>query len=114
MPKTAYVYILASQRNGTLYTGVTNNLERRIYEHKNHLLKGFTDKYNVTRLVWFTAGEDMQAAIALEKKIKNRGRQCKIDLIEKTNPDWKDLRSEEHTSELQSRPHIVCRLLLEK
>jgi len=91
MTQTAYVYILASRKNGTLYTGVTNNLERRMYEHKNHLVQGFTDKYNVTRLVWFTHGEDMQAAIALEKKIKNRGRQWKIDLIEKTNPDWKDL-----------------------
>lgn len=91
MPQASYVYILASQRNGTLYTGVTNNLERRIYEHKNHLGQGFTNKYNVTRLVWFTAGEDMQAAIALEKKIKNRGRQWKVNLIEQTNPDWKDL-----------------------
>lgn len=91
MPQAAYVYILASQRNGTLYTGVTNNLERRIYEHKNHLGQGFTNKYNVTRLVWFTAGEDMQAAIAVEKKIKNRGRQWKVNLIEQTNPDWKDL-----------------------
>lgn len=76
MTKTAYVYILASQKNGTLYTGVTNNLERRMYEHKAHLMQGFTDKYNVTRLVWFTHGKDMQAAIAL---------------IEKTNPHWKDL-----------------------
>ena len=91
MSQTAYVYILASRRNGTLYTGVTNNLERRMHEHKNHLVQGFTDKYKVTRLVWFTHGDDMQAAITLEKKIKNRSRQWKIDLIEKTNPDWKDL-----------------------
>ena len=91
MSKTAFVYILASKRNGTLYTGVTGNLERRLHEHKNHLLDGFTKKYDVTRLVWFTQGDDIQAAIVLEKKIKNRSRQWKIDLIEKNNPDWKDL-----------------------
>ncbi|HEY6530041.1 MAG TPA: GIY-YIG nuclease family protein [Cellvibrionaceae bacterium] len=91
MSKTAFVYILASKKNGTLYTGVTNNLERRMYEHKYHLLEGFTDKYDVTRLVWFAQGEDIQAAISLEKKIKNRNRQWKIDLIEKTNPNWDDL-----------------------
>jgi len=91
MSKTAFVYILASKRNGTLYTGVTGNLERRLHEHKNHLLDGFTKKYDVTRLVWFTQGDDIQAAIVLEKKIKNRSRKWKIDLIEKNNPDWKDL-----------------------
>lgn len=91
MAKTACVYILASQKNGTLYTGVTNNLQRRMYEHKHHLSNGFTDKYCVTRLVWFTQGEDIQEAIALEKKIKNRNRQWKIALIEKTNPNWDDL-----------------------
>lgn len=91
MSKAAYVYILASQKNGTLYTGVTNNLERRMYEHKHHLFDGFTDKYAVTRLVWFTHGEDIQEAIMLEKKIKNRNRKWKIDLIEKTNPNWDDL-----------------------
>jgi|GEM_PF-106273 len=91
MSKKAFVYILASKKNGTLYTGVTNNLERRMYEHKHHLLEGFTDKYDVTRLVWFAQGEDIQAAISLEKKIKNRNRQWKIDLIEKTNPNWDDL-----------------------
>jgi putative endonuclease len=89
--KQAYVYILASKKNGTLYTGVTNNLERRMYEHKHHLVDGFTKKYDVTRLVWFTQGEDIQAAITFEKKIKNRSRQWKIDLIEKTNPRWDDL-----------------------
>lgn len=91
MSKTAFVYILASKRNGTLYTGVTSNLERRMYEHKHHLLDGFTDKYDVTRLVWFTQGEDIREAITLEKKIKNRNRQWKITLIEKTNPNWDDL-----------------------
>lgn len=91
MLKTAYVYILASRKNGTLYTGVTSNLERRMYEHKHHLLDGFTDKYDVTRLVWFTQGEDIREAISLEKKIKNRNRTWKIELIEKTNPNWDDL-----------------------
>lgn len=91
MTKSAYVYILASKKRGTLYTGVTNNLERRMYEHKHHLLDGFTSKYDVTRLVWFERGEDIAAAISLEKKIKNRNRQWKIDLIEKRNPGWLDL-----------------------
>jgi putative endonuclease len=91
MSKTAFVYMLASKKNGTLYTGVTSNLERRMYEHKHHLLDGFTDKYDVTRLVWFTQGEDIREAITLEKKIKNRNRQWKITLIEKTNPNWDDL-----------------------
>jgi len=91
MSKTAYVYMLASKKNGTLYTGVTSNLQRRIYEHKHHLLEGFTKKYDVTRLVWFVQSEDIVAAIELEKKIKNRARQWKINLIEKTNPNWDDL-----------------------
>ena len=89
--KSAYVYILASKKRGTLYTGVTSNLERRMYEHRHHLLQGFTNQYNVTRLVWFIQGESIIAAIELEKKIKNRGRQWKINLIEKTNPNWNDL-----------------------
>ncbi|MFL6682753.1 MAG: GIY-YIG nuclease family protein [Burkholderiaceae bacterium] len=87
----AYVYILASDRRGTLYTGVTSDLARRIHQHREHLLEGFTRKYEVTRLVWYLQGEDIAAAIALEKKIKNRGRQWKIDLIETSNPDWNDL-----------------------
>ncbi|GAB4123382.1 MAG: GIY-YIG nuclease family protein [Roseiflexaceae bacterium] len=91
MPKVAYVYILANKKHGTLYTGVTNNLQRRIHEHKCRVLKGFTRKYQVTRLVWFVQGDDMDAAIAMEKKIKNRNRQWKIALIEKYNPDWDDL-----------------------
>ena len=70
MTKTAFVYILANKKNGVLYTGVTNNLERRLYEHRHHLLKGFTSQYGVTRLVWFTQGEDIASAIDLEKKIR--------------------------------------------
>ncbi len=91
MTKSAFVYILASKKCGTLYTGVTNNLERRMYEHKHHLLEGFTHKYDVVRLVWYTQGNDITEAISLEKKIKNRGRQWKIDLIERGNPNWDDL-----------------------
>ena len=91
MAKTAYVYMLSSKKNGTLYVGVTSDLERRLYQHKNHLLPGFTSKYDVTRLVWYAQGEDISAAIGLEKKIKNRSRQWKVALIEQNNPDWDDL-----------------------
>ena len=91
MPKTAYVYILASRRHGTLYTGVTSNLIQRMHQHRQHATDGFTSKYSVTRLVRYIHGEDISAAIALEKKIKNRGRQWKVDLIETENPDWSDL-----------------------
>ena len=91
MSKEAYVYILASKKNGTLYTGVTNNLEKRILEHKSKTHKGFTEKYDVDQLVWFTVGSSIRAAIELEKKIKNRGRQWKVNLIEKMNPGWCDL-----------------------
>lgn len=87
----AYVYILSNRKRGVLYTGVTSNLERRMYQHKNHLIPGFTDKYNATLLVWFVQGDDINQAISLEKKIKNRSRQWKIDLIEKSNPGWQDL-----------------------
>ena len=91
MTKPAYVYILASKKHGTLYTGVTSNLEQRIYQHQHHLLGEFTSKYQVTRLVWYQQGEDITEAIQLEKKIKNRNRQWKIALIERHNPHWTDL-----------------------
>ncbi len=91
MPRNAYVYILANQKRGTLYIGVTSDLVRRLQQHRQKLFEGFTSRYDVIRLVWYVHGEDIAAAIALEKKIKNRGRQWKIDLIEKTNPDWFDL-----------------------
>jgi len=94
MNGTYYVYILASDKNGTLYTGVTNNLEHRIIEHKTKQFRGFTSKYNVDKLVWFEFGGSIEKAIELEKKIKNRGRQWKINLIEKKNPDWEDLSKE--------------------
>lgn len=92
MNKQAYVYILASQRNGTLYTGVTGNLINRIYEHKSKVhMESFTAKYAVDKLVWYDVGDDITAAIELEKKIKNRNRAWKIALIEKHNPEWRDL-----------------------
>jgi len=86
-----FVYILAGKRNGTLYIGVTNNLVRRIYEHKNNLLPGFTSKYNVHNLVYFEQTEDVNAALNRGKQLKKWHRQWKIDLIEKENPDWNDL-----------------------
>ncbi|MDR3049395.1 MAG: GIY-YIG nuclease family protein [Elusimicrobiota bacterium] len=94
MDKYYYVYILANKENGTIYTGVTNNLRRRVIEHKTKQVKGFTSKYNVDNLVWFETIQDINIAIEFEKKIKNRGRQWKIDLIEKNNPNWEDLSKE--------------------
>lgn len=86
-----YIYILASQRNGTLYTGVTNNLKKRIYEHKNDLVEGFTKKYKVHTLVYFEQTSDINSAIQREKRIKTWKRKWKLDLIEGVNPNWKDL-----------------------
>ena len=86
-----YVYILASKQNGTLYIGVTNSLVRRIYEHKNDLVDGFTKKYNVKMLVYYESTEDVLSAIAREKAIKKWNRDWKITLIETENPEWKDL-----------------------
>ncbi len=86
-----FVYILASQRNGTLYVGVTNNLVRRIHEHREKLIEGFTSQYNVTRLVWFDQTASVEEAIAHEKRLKRWRREWKIELIEKTNPNWDDL-----------------------
>ncbi len=89
--KSYFVYVLASARNGTLYIGVTNNLERRMYEHSHHLQPGFTDTYNVTRLVYFEETSSVEAAIAREKQLKNWRRAWKLELIEKENPEWRDL-----------------------
>ncbi len=91
MEKLPCVYILASKRNGTLYTGVTSNLVKRVYEHKNGLADGFTKKYGVHHLVYFELHEDMLAAISREKQIKKWNRAWKRELIEKNNPAWKDL-----------------------
>jgi len=91
MENSYYVYILASKRNGTLYTGITNNLKRRIYEHKNNLIKGFTQKYNIHNLVYFETTNDVNAAIEREKNIKKWNRKWKLELIEKQNPNWNNL-----------------------
>ncbi|MFA6554732.1 MAG: GIY-YIG nuclease family protein [Candidatus Paceibacterota bacterium] len=91
MNKTFYVYILASDVNGTLYIGVTNDLKRRLYEHKNNLVDGFTEKYNVHRLVWYDYTDNIESAIQREKQLKKWNRKWKIELIEKTNPQWNDL-----------------------
>ena len=91
MRENVFVCILASRPRGALYTGVTNDLARRVHEHVHRLQRGFTSKYDIHRMVWYVHGEDTSSAIALEKKIKNRGRQWKIDLIEKQNPRWEDL-----------------------
>lgn len=91
--KHYYVYIMTSS-TGTLYTGMTNNLERRVYEHKNKLIDGFTKKYNITRLVYFEVFGDVRDAIVREKQIKSWRRSKKIDLIKSMNPEWQDLSEE--------------------
>jgi len=88
--KEYFVYIMTN-KSRTLYTGVTNNLERRVYEHKNKLLPGFASKYNITKLVYYESGDDISVAIAREKQIKGWLRAKKIALIESMNPEWKDL-----------------------
>ena len=89
-----YVYLLASQRNGTLYLGVTSDLVKRISQHKNDLAEGFTKKYGVKLLVWFEHHTDINEAILCEKQIKKWNRAWKIELIEAANPDWRDLYEE--------------------
>jgi putative endonuclease len=89
--KNYYVYILASSRNGTLYIGVTNDLERRIYEHKNNLVEGFTKQYKVHALVFFESTGDIESAITKEKSLKKYSRKDKLKLIESINPNWEDL-----------------------
>jgi len=89
--KQPAVYILASKRNGTLYTGVTSDLVKRIWEHKNDLVEGFTQQYHVHDLVWFELHDNMTTAIEREKNIKEWKREWKLNLIEKNNPDWQDL-----------------------
>jgi putative endonuclease len=91
MMKTYFVYILANKRNGTLYIGITNDLMRRSSEHKSGSIEGFTKKYSISKLVYFESTTDVNEAIAREKRLKKWKRQWKIDLIEKLNPDWRDL-----------------------
>lgn len=89
-----YVYIMTNPSK-TLYTGVTNNLSRRVYEHKSKIIEGFTKKYNITKLVYYEETDDISVAIAREKQIKGWLREKKIKLIESVNPAWKDLGQEE-------------------
>jgi len=89
-----YVYILTNWNNRIVYTGVTNNLERRLFEHKNKLLEGFTKKYNLNKLVYYETTSDIHSAIEREKEIKNWRREKKNRLVETSNPEWKDLSME--------------------
>jgi len=89
--KNYYVYVMASRRNGTLYIGVTNDLVRRVYEHKNDLIKGFTSKYGIHQLVYYEQTADILSAIQREKQMKKWNRKWKMELIEVENPGWVDL-----------------------
>ncbi len=86
-----YTYILFNQRNGTLYIGVTADLVKRVYEHKHHIFKGFTEKYNIDKLAYYEIHQDINEAIRREKQLKAWKRSWKLELIEQNNPDWKDL-----------------------
>ncbi len=86
-----WIYITTNQRNNVLYTGITNNIARRIYEHKNKIVKGFTSKYNIDKLIYIEEYSNPEETIAREKQIKAGSRKRKIQLIEKLNPQWRDL-----------------------
>ena len=85
------VYIVASQRNGTIYTGVTSNLVQRVWQHKNNFIKGFSSRYDTHTLVWYEIHETMESAFTREKRLKNWKRDWKLKLIERGNPQWEDL-----------------------
>ena len=89
--KQYYVYMLASKRNGTLYIGITSDLIKRVWEHKNGVVEGFTQKYNVHKLVYYEIAADAESAIIREKQMKKWLRQWKVELIEKSNTKWEDL-----------------------
>lgn len=91
LDRSYFVYILASRCNGTLYIGVASDLIKRVWEHKQDLIDGFTKKYSVKALVWFEPTESIEAAIAREKQLKKWNRKWKIELIQKSNPKWRDL-----------------------
>jgi len=91
MNKQPAVYIISNKRNGTLYIGVTSALVKRVWEHKNNLVEGFSKRYGLHQLVWHEAHENMESAITREKQIKKWNREWKMRLIEEMNPDWKDL-----------------------
>ena len=89
--KNFYVYILCNKRNGTLYTGVTSDLIKRVYEHKSNLIDGFSKKYSIHDLVWYESHKTVEEAIIREKQIKKWNRRWKLKLIERDNPEWNDL-----------------------
>ncbi|MBC8212765.1 MAG: GIY-YIG nuclease family protein [Gammaproteobacteria bacterium] len=91
MERQPYVYILANKKNGTLFTGVTSSLVKRVWEHKNNLIDGFTTQYSVHDLVWYELHDSMDTAIQREKVIRHWRRERKLKLIEDSNPDWRDL-----------------------
>ena len=91
LTKQYYIYIMTNYSNTVLYTGVTNNLVRRVFEHRQHLTPGFTKRYHITKLVYFELCGEIESAIAREKQIKGGSRQDKINLIEEFNPEWNDL-----------------------
>ncbi len=97
--ETLYVYIMAS-KSGTLYVGVTSDIKRRVYEHKQHLVPGFTDKYNVDRLLYVEKIEDAASAINREKQVKKWRREKKVTLIDSMNPEWNDLSRDWYDCEL--------------
>ena len=91
---SGYTYILFNKRNGTLYIGVTSNLVKRVYEHKNKLADGFTKKYNIDKLAYYEVYDDIEEAIIREKKLKGASRKKKLELIEMNNPEWIDIYNE--------------------
>lgn len=91
MIKTYYVYIMTNKYNTVLYTGITGNLIKRVYQHKNKIHKGFTSNYNVNKLVYYESTENVESAIRREKQIKSGSRKKKMDLIQSINSDWQDL-----------------------
>ena len=91
MEKAFYVYLLARQKNGTLYTGVTSDLVKRVWEHREGVVEGFTSKYGVKDLVWFEVHDNAISAISREKQLKKWNREWKINLIQQENPTWRDL-----------------------
>ena len=88
--KNYYIYIMTSQ-SGTLYVGMTNNIKKRVYQHKNHLIPGFTDKYTIDQLLYVETMSDLVSAIRREKQLKKWRREKKVTLVDSQNPDWKDL-----------------------
>jgi len=94
MDRQYYIYIMANKSNNVIYTGVTNNLKRRVYEHNQKLIGGFTKKYNVTKLVYYEVFEDIENASLREKQIKGGSREKKIDLVNMMNNEWRDLYEE--------------------